>query len=339
MSAREAFAADLDKAIGLGRLVEEPYIYLDTGYPPLNEALSGRYDGGIPGGKMIEISGGSSTGKTALATKIMVEAQKADGYAIFGDVERSFNVDLGIQFGLNPEPTHFALYRPKTWEEGNTKGLQIAELLRKKSVIPEGAPIAFVFDSIASAIPQSVLYDKDGKERPIDSYNMNDTTALSRATSATIKAVKALCERYNVTMIYLNQLRTKPGVTYGDPTYSPGGDAPGYYADARIRLTRAQVKTKDGDFLGQQINIKVIKSKFTSPFKECSLRLMFDGEAAKFDTTSSLIEHLNDMKLMPKDGNYFTWPDGSKRYLKALAEKVDAEGLVPELVKLLPKAD
>jgi recombination protein RecA len=337
---REALALDLDRIIGSGREIEEPLIYLDTGYAPLNHAISGKYDGGVPARKLIEIYGGSSTGKTALATKLMVEAQKAGGYTGFMDWERSFSPPLGVQFGLNIERTHFAYFKPETWEEGNTKALQIAEMLRSKKIIAPEAPIVMVLDSIAAAVPRSVRYDEKGNRRPIDSYTMNDTTALARVTSTTLKSVKAMTDDLGVTMIYLNQIRTKPGVVHGDPTTTPGGVAMEFYADARLRLTRAQVKDKaSGDFLGQQINVKVVKSKFTAPFKECSLRLMFEDEAAYFDATASLIEHLNELKLLPKSGNYFTWPDGTNRYLKALAEKVNTEGLVPELVKLLPKAD
>jgi recombination protein RecA len=339
-SGREALAESLDKLIGSGRDIEEALNYLDTGYPPLNEALSGRYDGGFPAGKMLEISGGSSTGKTALATKLMVEAQKAGGYAIFCDWEVSFSTELAVQFGLNPARTHFAYFKPETWEEGNANILKIAQMIRQNKIIEPGAPIVAVADSIAAAVPRSMLYDSEGKRRPIDQFTMNDTSALSRVTSTTLKVIKPLIDEYAVTMVYLNQVRTKIGVSFGDPTTTPGGSAMEFYADARLRLTRAQIKEKgSNEFLGQQINVRAIKSKFTAPFKSCSLRLMFDGEAARFDTTTSLIEELAEMKLIPKDGNQFTWPDGTKRYLKALAEKVDKDGLYPELVKLLPATE
>jgi protein RecA len=332
---RSALAKAVNKAIG-DEAVDKPLVYLDTGYPPLNWAISGRYDGGIPAGRIYEISGGSSTGKTALATKLMVEAQKQDGFAIFEDWEHSFSVDLAQQFGLKTTPDFFAYDKPETWEAGNTKALQLAKLARDAGV---KGPIVVVLDSIAAAIPRSMLYDNNGNERAIDEYTMNDTTALSRVTSTTLKTVKRLVDRLDVTMVYLNQTRTKPGVAYGDPTTTPGGSAMEFYADARLRLTRAQIKDKgSSEFLGQEINAKAIKSKFTPPFKTCSLRLMFNDEAgAYFDTTHSLIEHLKELGLIAKSGNALVWSDGKSYSVKELAKKINEEGKFAELVALLPK--
>jgi recombination protein RecA len=335
-----ALAAALDKLVGNGRSIEEELVYLDSGYPPLNHALSGKYAGGFPAGKIYEISGGSSTGKTALATKLMVEAQKAGGCAIFVDWEHSFNIDLAEQFGLNKAAPFFVYIDPDTWEDGNTKALQAAQMIREAKVIPPHAPIVEVLDSIAAAIPRSMLYDSDGKEKALDEFSMNDTTALARVTSTTLKVIKRLAETHKVTLVYLNQTRTKPGVSYGDPTTTPGGTAMEFYADARIRLTRAQIKAGTGaakEFIGQEINVKVIKSKFTAPFKTCSLRLMFNGEAAYFDVTQSMLEELAELKRIPKSttGRY-TWIDGKEYPLKTLVEKINSEGSYAELVKLLP---
>lgn len=330
---RSALAKAMNKAIG-DQALEAPLVYLDTGYPPLNYIVSGKYSGGLPTGRIYEISGGSSVGKTAIATNLMVAAQKADGYAVFVDWERSFSVTLAKEFGLNTDPGYFAYTKSPTWESGNTDALNAAKLAREAGC---KGPIVVVLDSIAAAIPESMLHDANDKERPIDSYTMNDTTALARVTSTTLKAVKALVDRYDVTMVYLNQTRTKPGVAYGDPTTTPGGTAMEFYADARFRLTRAQIKdAASKDFIGQEITAKCIKSKFTAPFKTCSLRLMFDGPAARFDTTTSLIDHLKAEGRLAKDGNALVWTDGKKYFAKDLAKKIESEGLQAELLKLLP---
>jgi recombination protein RecA len=335
---REALAKALDKAIGNGRQVEEPLVYLDTGYPPLNHIISGRYNGGLPAGRIYEISGGSSTGKTALATKLMVEAQAKGGFAIFCDWEKSFSIELAKQFGLNVDPGYFSWFAPATWEEGNSKAMQIAAMVRDSNAIEENAPIVVILDSIAAAVPRSQLEDKDGNERGIDEYTMNDTTALARVTSTTLKVIKTLADRHRVTLVYLNQTRTKPGVAYGDPTTTPGGVAMEFYADARLRLTRSQMKDKEKNFIGQEITAKAIKSKFTAPFKECSLNLMFNGEAAYFDVETSLVEHLCEIGVLKKEKGYIHLPSGDKVTVKDFAQKARDSGQYDKLVAMLPKA-
>ena len=202
-------ATDLAKAMGdmFGELADNaPLRYLDTGYPPLNEILSGRSDGGLVYGRMYEMFGESSTGKTALATKWMVEAQRLGGVAVFVDWERSFNIDMAKSLGLNVDRPYFIRFRPRTWEEGNVQATKVAKLIRQSGAIAPTAPIVVVFDSIAAAIPQSQA------EKEIDEYTMNDTTALARVTSTTLKAQAQHAEDLDAIFLYLNQMRLKPGV-------------------------------------------------------------------------------------------------------------------------------
>lgn len=316
--------------------------FIDTGYPPLNEAISGRYDGGLPFGRMVEMFGESSTGKTALATEWMVQAQKMGGVAGFIDWERSFDVNLAEGFGLKTERPHWIYYKPKTWEEGNMIAGKAARLIRESKAIPDDAPILFVFDSIASAIPQSMLSDNKGKEKQLDELTMNDTSALARVTSTTLKVMAQYCDEYNATFLYLNQIRLKIGVVFGDPRTTPGGKAMEYYSTARISLSRAKIMEQhDGvkDFVGQKVTMQVTKSKLTKPFKECDIRLDFDElGVAHFQPTFSLIEHLVSMGLL-KEGaaKRVIWTDGKQYTKRALTEKIEAENLFAELKGLLPK--
>lgn len=328
MGAMEDFAKKLDKAIGLGRSTpDEEIVYLDTGYEPLNEIISGLYDGGIPAGKMVEISGPSQVGKSAIATNLLVAAQKQGGVAALVDWEYAFSQDFAEQLGLNVSPGWWNYIEGETWEEGNTRAMRLGQMLREEKIIPPEAPIVCVLDSVASAIPQSVLYDSKGKRREIDSLTMNDTTALARVTSATLKTIKAHAEHYKVTMIYINQLRTKPGVMYGDPTYTSGGSALEFYPDIRLRLTREKLTEGSGsdkEFVGQKITAKAYKTRNTSPFRTCDLRLMFDGEVARFDYTTSLIEHVRDMGKFERKGNDVVW-NGKGYSAKELAKIADAD--------------
>jgi len=338
MTPAEKLAADLLAAIGDNTDNQAVNQWIDTGFAPLNKIMSGRYDGGLPYGRMLEMFGDSSTGKTALATKWMCRAQAMGGVAGFMDWERSFSVDLAKapSFGLNDKRPYWIYGKPRTWEEGNTVAAKAALTIRKSGAIPDDAPILFVFDSIAAAMPKSQA------DKELDEYTMNDTTALARVTSTTLKAMAQVCEDANATFLYLNQMRLKPGVVYGDPRTTPGGKAMEFYASVRLALGRQKIMEGTGadkEFVGQKIGIQCTKSKFTKPFNECSLRLGFDDAGvASFDPIISLIEKLVELGAVPYSKPRVTWTDGKQYFVKALAQKLNAEpNGYAELVALLPK--
>lgn len=332
MSVAELIKA-LDTELGQNADSQAVSQFIDTGYPPLNKIMSGRYDGGLPFGRLVEMFGESSTGKTALATKWMVRAQEMGGVAGFIDWERSFDVGMAEGLGLKAERPHWLYFKPKTWEEGNMVASKACKLIRESKAIPEDAPILFVFDSIAAALPKSMA------EKEIDEYSMNDTTALARVTSTTLKAQAQWAEEFNATFLYLNQMRLKPGVVYGDPRTTPGGKAMEFYATARLALGRQKImEQKDGEkeFVGQMISIQCVKSKMTKPFQECSLRMSFDDVGmADFDVTTSLIDYCVAKKLLASSGPRVTWTDGKSYFKKQLAEKIQQEGIQGELMALL----
>ena len=334
-----AFLKALDDAIGENDEAQQVTAFIDTGYEPLNMAMSGRPDGGIPQGRLTEVFGESSTGKTALATKWMVTAQQMGGVAIFIDWERSFDVALAEGFGLNSERPYWIYKRPKTWEEGNTFTAKACKAIRDAGIIAPDAPIIAVHDSIASAIPHSVMYDSKGEVRDPDSYNMNDTTALARVTSTTLKVMAGHAGEQNATFIYLNQMRLKPGVVYGDPRTTPGGKAMEFYSTVRLAIGREKItegKGKDAEFAGQRIGIQVVKSKLTKPFQTAKLRLMYDeNEVAFFDTILSCLEFLTENKGISTAGSYIEWVDGSKSYPKALAKKIHDDPAMQVILRYL----
>ena len=158
--------------------------WIDTGFAPLNFALTGHYDRGLPQGRLMEMFGPSSAGKTALATEWMAMAQKMGGVAAFRDWERSFNKEVAeAGFGLDLTSPYWSYKKPRTWEEGNMQAVEYAQWVRENGIIHEKAPILIVLDSIASAVPMSSA----GKN--MDQMTMNDTTALARVTSTTLKSM------------------------------------------------------------------------------------------------------------------------------------------------------
>jgi len=336
-------AKDLAKAIEsiIGANDEESTVtqFLDTGFPPFNYALTSRWDGGFPVGRIVEMSGPPSAGKTAVATTVMAAAQKAGGIAGFCDHERSFSKILAPRLGLDVEPGRFVFKKPRTFEESLTICVKACSYIREKKLIAPDAPIAWVFDSLASMVPMSALFDmKTGKEKDAADRTMNDNTALARATSAHFPAFSQHVEELNICAIFLNQVRTKIGVLYGDPRVTPGGDAPKFYASQRIMLGAAQIK-KGTDVIGSEVTANVIKNKVARPFLRCEWRFMFNEDGTgRFDYERSLIEFLDKEGLIPSPRKGFVSFQGKAYGKEELARLVEKEGLYKELVAMLPAA-
>lgn len=303
--------------------------WMTTGIPELDAALSGKFeDGGIPGGRIIEIFGPASSGKTFLATMVMKAAQDMGGIAGFSDHERSFEPKLAESLGLNinEDDGQFVYKKPETFEESILLAMHFCEQVRKQKLIPETAPLVWVFDSVASMVPYDKLYDDKGKRRT-DRINMKDKLALATATSQNYPQLAQFAEDYNMTVLLLNQVRMKPGVMYGDPTTTPGGQAAEFYASIRISLGRKMITNGEAgdkkETLGQEITANVIKNKVTRPFQKAKWRVMYNmsGFGAKVDVVSSTLDFLVRKQLIPRDGNYLLW-EGKKVYQVALEKKL-----------------
>jgi protein RecA len=329
-------AAALTATVGETSEGTEPKSWLDMGYLPLNKMISGDPTKGLAGGRMYEIAGPSASGKTLLATQAMIAAQRAGGFAIFVDWEQTFNQEFATRLGMNCEAPFFTYKRAETWEEGNTLAMKAAATLRKNGV-PEEVPIVVVLDSIAAAVPKSMLYDSKGNRRDIDEYTMNDTTALARVTSTTLKSINQLVGQLNVTAIYLNQIRTKPGVVYGDPTTTPGGGAMEFYATTRLFTGRKkEMVTEEGEKVMKAalIGVESKKNKLNRPFMNAELRLAYNEDGlAYFDFTTGYIDALCAMGKLEEKAGRVTF-EGKTYWKAALAKKIDEEGRQAELVKL-----
>ncbi|OWZ90461.1 hypothetical protein B9J07_28155 [Sinorhizobium sp. LM21] len=323
---------DIAKALG-GLAVHDELssvkYYLDTGYPPLNHALSSRWDGGLASGRIIEIYGPESAGKTAIATMCMISAQKAGGYAAFADHERSFQQHLAEGMGLDPHPGRFLYRKPNTFEESLALCVEVAMMIREKKLIKPEAPICWVFDSLPFMIPNSVYYDpKTGKPKPLGQRSMHDNTALARATSANMPAFAQLCDDLNICAIFLNQIRLNIGVVYGNPETTPGGKTPRYVYSTRISLGIKKIqkgKGEEAEVTGSQITARMTKNKVARPFQAASFVLDYTEEgAARFNFHRSMIEFLKGEKILKEAGAYIEW-EGKKYYAGQLADKLMKE--------------
>lgn len=331
--------ADIMKALAgvIGENDEEATVkqFLDSGFPPLNNASSAGWDGCIPVGRVIEIAGPPSAGKTAIATKAMAQAQAMGGVAGFNDHERSFSLTLAPRLGLDTTPGRFIYKKPKTFEESVAIFHLAVKTIRDKKLIKPDAPICWVFDSLAAMVPQSILTDSKGKERDATDRNMNDNTALARATSAHFPAIAMIAEEYNVAVIFLNQLRTKIGVMFGDPRKTTGGDSPAFYFSQRLWLSAAQIKAPSGEIIGMEVTGSFVKNKVARPFAKAKWRFMFQADGTgRFDAERSTVEFLNDQKLLatvdPATGKEvkkgFVYWEGKQLTREQLARQIEAEG-------------
>lgn len=339
MATAEEIAKSLAGAIGANDDETTVKHFLDSGFPPLNNASSSSWDGCFPVGRMIEIAGPSSSGKTAIATAAMAAAQALGGIAGFNDHERSFSLRLAPKLGLDVTPGRFVFKKPKTFEGSLEICSRAAEHIRTKKLIDPDAPIAWVFDSLASMVPQSALFDNKGNVKSMEDRNMNDNTALSRATSAHFPAFAQFCEEYGVCAIFLNQMRTKIGVMFGDNRKTTGGNAAEHYFSQRLWLSASRIK-QGSEIIGQEVTGVFVKNKIARPFKSATWRFMFQEDGTgRFDRERSLIDFLVNEGALTRtaDKKKVEW-EGGKFAAEQLARKIEKEGSFQKLIDLLPEA-
>ncbi|EPU7095135.1 LAGLIDADG family homing endonuclease [Escherichia coli] len=287
-------------------------------------------------------SNGIISHNTFLATAAMISAQKQDGLAVFLDHENSFDVGLAVANGLNADEDdgQWVYKQPDTFEDSVELIGTILKLVRDEELIPESAPICIVADSLASMVPNSKAekFEKmaEGTAKDKDQLNMNDNTALARATSANFPTLALWARKYNACIIFLNQVRTKIGVMFGDPTTSPGGDSPKFYASVRIRLGASVMK--DGkEKIGQDVGAECIKNKVAPPYGKCTWKFYFDPTRG-LDVIESLVEYMLDEGYLPKNASGRV-EIGDKKYTKSQIVEMYREKPLAEIIAALQAID
>lgn len=330
--------------------------WLSTGYPVLDHRLSGRYHGGgFASGRIIEVFGPPSAGKTAIATEAMICAQKAGGLAGFHDHERSFASVQGERLGLSLNPDNWVYQAPNTFEASidlmketilTARGMRVEKgdfvTNPEAAFFDPKAPFCWVFDSLASMVPQSALYDAKGNERDATDRNMNDNTALARATAQHFPALAVFAEATDTCIIFLNQIRTKIGERTmpgrPPPTSSPGGNAPEFYTSQRLELGKSFITDEKQGYkkIGQTVRCEVVKNKTWRPWEKCSWDFMFmpDG-SGRFDVIGGVIDELKTLGILETSGAYISW-EGKKYYKSQLISHIEETGDIDKLIGMLP---
>ncbi|KOR75243.1 Recombinase A [Candidatus Phytoplasma pruni] len=254
---------------------------IPTGSLTLDIALS---IGGFPKGRIIEIFGPESSGKTTLTLHAIAEAQKQGGNVAFIDVENALDPNYAKAIGIDLD--NFIISQPDSGE----KALDIVESLIKSENFS-----LIVVDSVAALVPEAELKGESG-----DSFMGLHARMMGQA----MRKQSAIVSKTNTIVIYVNQLREKVGVIYGSPEVTPGGKALKYFASLRLDIRKSEFIKEDGAFIGIRSNVKVVKSKVSSPFKVAQLEIMYGKGIAK---EGEILDLAVDLELVQKSGAWYSY--------------------------------
>jgi recombination protein RecA len=310
----------IDKTYGKGAIMKmgdhqvEPIEVIPTGSLGLDVALG---VGGLPKGRIVEIYGPESSGKTTLAIHAIAEVQKQGGIAAFIDAEHAFDSLYAQKLGVNLQELYIS--QPDNGEQA----LEIADTL-----IRSGSIDLIVIDSVAALTPKAEIEGDMGE---------NKLGLQARLMSQALRKLTSTIGRTNCCVVFINQLREKIGVMFGSPEVTTGGNALKYYASVRIDIRRSTAIKEGEEVLGNKIKVKVVKNKVAPPFRFAEFDIMY-GEG--ISRVGEIVDLGVEFNIIKKSGSWFSYNDtklGQGRdAVKALVkENVD---LADELTALITEA-
>ena len=289
-----------------------PIASISTGSISIDYALG---IGGLPRGRVTEIYGPESSGKTTLALQVIAEAQKAGGMAAFVDAEHALDAQYAQKLGVDLE--NLLVSQPDNGEQA----LEIVEVLIRSNSVD-----VVVVDSVAALVPKAEIEGEMGEAQ---------MGLQARLMSQALRKLTGVVSKSNTTLIFINQLREKIGVMFGNPETTTGGRALKFYASVRIDIRRI-ASIKDGDqMIGGRTRVKVVKNKVAPPFREAEFDIMY-GEGISRE--GDLLDLAVDKRIVEKSGAWFAYAgerlgqgrENAKQFLK---ENVDVRRAIDERVR------
>ena len=283
----EQVMKDIEKQFGkgavmkLGEHAHQKVEVISSGSITLDTALG---IGGYPKGRIIEIYGPESSGKTTFALHAIAEAQKNGGKAAFIDAEHALDPVYASKLGVNIN--ELLLSQPDNGEQA----LEITEAL-----VRSGAISIIVIDSVAALVPQAEIEGEMG-----DSH----VGLQARLMSQALRKLSGIINKTNTVAIFINQLREKVGVMFGNPEVTPGGRALKFYSSVRLEIRRGEQIKLGTDIIGNKANIKVVKNKMAPPFKTCSVDIMYGTGISKYGELVDLGAQAN---VLEKSGAWYAY--------------------------------
>lgn len=322
-AALEKAMKDIEKSFGKGavmKLGESTHMQVATissGSLALDIALG---TGGFPRGRIVEVYGPESSGKTTVALHAIAEAQRSGGQAAFIDAEHALDPSYAQKLGVNID--ELLLSQPDTGEQA----LEIAEAL-----VRSGAIDVIVIDSVAALVPRAEIEGEMG-----DSH----VGLQARLMSQALRKLSGAISKSKCIAIFINQLREKVGVMFGNPETTPGGRALKFYSTVRLDVRRIEAIKQGNDMVGNRTRVKVVKNKVAPPFKQAEIDIMY-GEGISRE--GSIIDIGTELDIVNKSGAWYSYEgerlgqgrENSKQYLKdhpdvamTIEQKVRAASLV-----------
>ncbi|MFP4369558.1 MAG: recombinase RecA [Candidatus Kapaibacterium sp.] len=294
---------------------------ISTGCLSLDAAIG---VGGVPRGRIIEIYGPESSGKTTVCLHVIAEAQRKGGLAAFVDTEHALDVNYAERLGI--DLNNLLLSQPEFGEQA----LEIVETL-----VRSGAIDVVVIDSVAALTPR-VEIEGDMGDAQMGSQ--------ARLMSQAMRKLNAAIGRSQTTVIFTNQLRSKIGVIYGNPETTTGGNALKFYASVRIDIRRKEVIKEGQDIVGNRVRAKIVKNKVASPFKEVEFDIMYNEGISRL---GDLIDVGTEFGIISKSGSWYTFNnervqgrEGLRKLLQEDESLIESlEKQVKESLKMTPKSE